>query len=83
MAFLEDLKRHIGFSWKKGFLMIAYFLLFGILNILVTNDNLFIIFAWPFYLLPSSGLMAASLQMLYIYLVATIILALIEKKKHS
>ena len=80
MAFFDRLKRHIGFSWKKGFLMIAYFLVFGVLNVLVTSDSLFILFAWPFYLFPSSGLLTAILQMIHVYLLATMVLVLTEKK---
>ena len=78
---LAHIKRHLGFSWKKGFIIIGYFLVISALNAFITSDVLFIIFAWPFYILPRQVIIAAVLEWAYAYAVATLILAFLERPK--
>lgn len=75
----QMMRRYARFSWKKGFAMIAYFLLIGALNTFVSADWAYVAFAWPFYLLPRAGLLAAILEMAYAYVVATLIVMAIER----
>lgn len=74
----KHLKEHAGFSWEKGFLIIAYFLFISVLNALFSSDWLFIIFAWPFYILPRHAFLAATITWLYAYLIATMLLLLLR-----
>lgn len=77
----ERVKHYIGFSWKKGFLIIAFFLFVSVLSIFITSDWLFVLFAWPFYLFPRQALLAAILEWCYAYIVATLLLILIDKPR--
>ena len=74
----EELKEFFRPNWKKSFLIIAYFILLGILSLLPTSLPFYIL-AWPLYILPSTSLIAAILELLTAYVVACIILRLIER----
>jgi hypothetical protein len=75
----EKIKDSLRFTWKKAFLLIAFFLLFALCNLFLTANVFFIIFAWPFYLLPRKPFFASLLELLYAYAVATIVLFLLER----
>ena len=78
---LESYKKYLALTWKKGFIIIAYFLFISILNALITSDWLFIIFTWPFYLLPTHAFIAAILEWVYAYIIATILQVVLEHRK--
>ncbi|MBW2982674.1 hypothetical protein KY327_00045 [Candidatus Woesearchaeota archaeon] len=68
-------------SWKKSFLVIAYFILLGLLSLLPTSAPFYVL-SWPYYLLPSTSLLAAVLELAFAYVVASIVQAFLERR-HS
>lgn len=77
------LLRHLPFTWKKGFLMVAYFLLLALVNFVTPSDVPFYVLAWPLYALPKHTFLAGIVQLLFVYAVAVIIETLFWSKKSS
>ena len=69
----------IRMTWAHGLLIICYFILLSILASFSPLELLFRILAWPYYILPHTFL-AAIVQLLFAYAIATTILTLKDIK---
>lgn len=69
----EQHRRDLRPDWRKGFLIIAYFLLVGVVNIVMSAEWPFYILVWPLYVFPESPFLAAVFEMLFAYAVASVV----------
>ena len=60
-------------DWLTGVLMVMYVLLLAGIHAITQEDIIFYIFAWPHYLFHSLPILALFVQILYMFVIVTII----------
>ncbi len=91
-SFLENLRLFFKnrldtrWDWGKGFLIILYFILLSLVAGFGDNPLLWVL-AWPNYLFPTKPFLAAVIQLVFVYLLASFVEKLLKglflKKKVS
>jgi len=66
-------------TWEKGMFIIAYFVFIGLVNIIIPWEAPFYVLAWPLYVLGDVMLLAALVEVAFIYILAVILTVLRQR----
>lgn len=69
----EILKTYTPLNWRKGFLLITYYFLLRLIDWLPLTDAPFYILNWPAYLFSNNAWLAIPINILFSYLIISII----------